>query len=219
MPDASPENPHASVLTERKSKFITKSCRCRSSGEAREFVARIRDEFPDATHHCWAFVACEPGSTREIGSSDDGEPRGTAGKPILNVLLRSGLGEVCSVVSRWFGGVKLGTAGLVRAYGQCALENLATLPRAQNIVWVNQKIRAPYRIYDSLLKLIEPLEIKIIDSSFQEDALLTLAVPEDRLESFKAAFDPGAPLSGAKIEIGPANDERDRGEGSVGRGN
>ena len=79
--------------------------------DAKIFIARIKDEFPDATHHCWAYVAGPPGDTAQIGMSDDGEPHGTAGKSILTVLLYSEIGETVAVVTRYFGGTKLGTEG------------------------------------------------------------------------------------------------------------
>ena len=83
---------------------------------ARAFVEQIRTKHADATHNCWAFVTGAPGHSGQVGFSDDGEPHGTAGRPMLQVLLHCGVGEITMVVTRWFGGVKLGTGGLVRAY-------------------------------------------------------------------------------------------------------
>ena len=178
-------NPHRSSLTIRKSRFESYSSRCQSGKEAREFVSLIREKNPDATHNCWAYAAGDPGSTLDIGSSDDGEPQGTAGKPILNALLHGGVGQICLVVSRWFGGVKLGTGGLSRAYGQCALDNLQSLPREENIIWTNWNIVLPYNQYDRATKILSELEIKIIKSSFGESVDLTLAVPADFIEVFR----------------------------------
>ncbi|HSR43143.1 MAG TPA: YigZ family protein, partial [Longimicrobiales bacterium] len=100
----------------RRSRFVTTLARAPDAEAAAAFVQRIRDEMPDATHHCWAFVAGPPGNTRAMGMSDDGEPHGTAGRPMLTALLHGGVGEVVAVVARWFGGTKLGTGGLARAY-------------------------------------------------------------------------------------------------------
>lgn len=102
-----------------RSRFVTTLAHAPTAAAAHAVVAQIRDELPDATHHCWAFVAGSPGSTTHIGLSDAGEPKGTAGRPILTVLLYSGIGEVVAVSSRWFGGTKLGTGGL--AHQRCTL--------------------------------------------------------------------------------------------------
>src|SRR5262245_29082875 len=115
-----------------KSRFIASAARAQSSADARAFVESLRSEMPDATHHCFAFVAGPPGSSNAVGSSDDGEPSGTAGRPMLSVLMNCGVGEIVVVVTRYFGGVKLGKGGLVRAYTgavQHALRELATVER------------------------------------------------------------------------------------------
>src|SRR5690606_7146777 len=93
----------------------------------------LRAEYPDATHNCWAFVAGPPGDTASIGMSDAGEPHGTAGRPMLDVLLHSDVGEVVAVVTRYFGGTKLGTGGLVRAYGGAVQHALAELPTTLHV--------------------------------------------------------------------------------------
>ncbi|NLG62975.1 MAG: hypothetical protein GX539_12100, partial [Candidatus Cloacimonetes bacterium] len=99
----------------QRSRFIATLAHAPDVESARAFIEEVRAEFPDATHNCWAFVAGPPGSTSHVGFSDAGEPHGTAGRPMLDVLLHSGIGEVAAVVTRYFGGVKLGKGGLVRA--------------------------------------------------------------------------------------------------------
>ena len=94
-------------------------------------------EFPDATHNCWAYVAGPPASTGRVGMSDAGEPHGTAGRPMLTVLLHSGVGEIAAVVTRYYGGIKLGTGGLVKAYGGAVLAALEALPRVERIDYVD----------------------------------------------------------------------------------
>ncbi len=98
----------------RRSRFLTTLAHAPDPAAAQAFVEVIKREMSDATHHCWAYVAGPPGSTARVGASDAGEPRGTAGRPMLNVLLHGGIGEVVAVTSRWFGGTKLGTGGLAR---------------------------------------------------------------------------------------------------------
>ena len=101
----------------KKSKFIVHIAHTPDLDSAKAFIQEINDKYPDARHNCWAHVAGAPGGSHVFGFSDDGEPNGTAGKPMLNVLMGSGLGEITAVVTRYFGGIKLGTGGLVRAYG------------------------------------------------------------------------------------------------------
>ncbi|GAK29250.1 YigZ family protein, partial [Serratia liquefaciens] len=101
----------------KKSRFITLLAPTSGVDAAKAFIQQVRDEHPAARHHCWAFVAGPPTDSQQLGFSDDGEPSGTAGKPILAQLMGSGIGEITAVVVRYYGGIKLGTGGLVRAYG------------------------------------------------------------------------------------------------------
>lgn len=115
-------------LTIKRSRFIATAQRTDDATQAREFIAAIRAEFPDARHNCSAFsVTPEPevNPNPQLHSSDDGEPAGTAGKPMLDVLIGSGLTNVTVVVTRYFGGTLLGTGGLVRAYSQSVRDVLA----------------------------------------------------------------------------------------------
>ena len=115
-------------LVIKKSRFITSVGHTKGVGEAEAFLNKIRQEFPDARHNCHAFNAGRGNETAFIGCSDDGEPKGTAGRPMLNVLVHSGVGEITVVVTRYFGGILLGTGGLVRAYQDSVKEVLAKLP-------------------------------------------------------------------------------------------
>src|SRR5690625_3641612 len=126
----------------QRSRFITTVAHAPTIEEARAFIDSIREEFPDATHNCWAFAAGPPGDTAAIGMSDDGEPHGTAGRPMLTALLHGGVGEIAAVVTRYFGGTKLGTGGLVRAYTssvQQALESLPTRERVDRTTLADRK--------------------------------------------------------------------------------
>ena len=124
-----------SVETEvKKSRFITYIAPATSRSEAIAYIASIRRQYPDASHHCTAFIAGSPKGGAAIAFDDDGEPSGTAGKPMLNVLLHKQIGEVVAVIVRYFGGVKLGTGGLVRAYSagvQSACEQLPLKARVR----------------------------------------------------------------------------------------
>lgn len=117
----------------KRSRFITWIGRADDGDEARDLIALARAEYPDARHHCSAYIHEVPGANRVERSSDDGEPSGTAGRPMLDVLVGSGLTDVVAVVIRYFGGVKLGTGGLVRAYSDAVSECLADVPRARRV--------------------------------------------------------------------------------------
>lgn len=108
----------------KKSRFITWIGRTDNEEEARDFIAAARQEFPDARHHCSAYIYEVEGANPVERSSDDGEPSGTAGRPMLDVLQGSGLTNITAVVIRYFGGIKLGTGGLVRAYSDAVSEGL-----------------------------------------------------------------------------------------------
>ena len=130
----------AAELEEKRSRFVAVLRRCDDEESARALVADLRRTHPTARHHCSAFLVDVPGSSRIERSNDDGEPPGTAGTPMLEVLRGTGLSGVSAVVVRWFGGTKLGTGGLVRAYG-------AAVSRAVDEAWrsgrVSEVSRAP----------------------------------------------------------------------------
>jgi uncharacterized YigZ family protein len=119
----------------KKSRFIARIEAVRSREEVNGAVARARADYPDARHHCWAYLLGPPADARSAGMSDDGEPAGTAGKPILNVLQHGHLGDVLIVVIRYFGGVKLGAGGLVRAYSAAAQQVLDKAPWRERVEW------------------------------------------------------------------------------------
>lgn len=186
VPDVTQAEAQPTQLIIRKSKFVTHSCRVASHKDALDFIKFIKQKFPDATHICWAYNGSAPASTLCVGYSDDGEPHGTAGQPILQVLLHSGLGQICTVVSRWFGGIKLGTGGLSRAYQQAAQENLASLPTADNLHLCKCQLILPYSQYDLFIQKMAMLEIQVVNSRFQENVTLDISLPYDRVDEFKS---------------------------------
>ncbi len=100
----------------KKSRFIARATCVSCREEAMTFLKKAKSDYPDARHHCWAYLIGDPSSASSAAMNDDGEPGGTAGKPILNVIQHKGVGDVMVVVIRYFGGVKLGAGGLTRAY-------------------------------------------------------------------------------------------------------
>lgn len=112
----------------KKSRFIARAGLVADRQAALAFVEAVKADYPDARHHCWAYLVGNPDTAANAAMSDDGEPSGTAGKPILNVIQHKGIGDVIVVVTRYFGGVKLGAGGLVRAYAGSTQQVLADLP-------------------------------------------------------------------------------------------
>ncbi len=169
----------------QRSRFITTAAHAPDANAANAFVGSVRELFPDATHHCWAFVAGPPGSTAHIGMSDDGEPHGTAGRPMLTVLLHSGVGEVVTVCTRYFGGVKLGTGGLSRAYAGGVKLLLQTLPTELKIKRVHVSVRVAYPHVESLQRLLDDLEVVVEHEEYGEEVRYQIAVPAMTLETLR----------------------------------
>lgn len=176
---------HRTELVLRRSQFITSTGHAPDIGAARAFIERIRQEFPDATHNCWAFAAGAPGQTTQAGFSDDGEPHGTAGRPMLTVLLHSGIGETVSVVTRYFGGVKLGTGGLVRAYQGAVRENLDSLPQQQHIIPAHLTVTLDYAHVDKVRRLLPAVEAQVHNENYQAQVSLHLVLPAEHLALFQ----------------------------------
>ncbi|BDX05390.1 YigZ family protein [Planctobacterium marinum] len=128
----------------KKSRFITRLMHTPSIDTAKAFVAQIKTEFSDARHNCWAFVAGAPSNSMQYGFSDDGEPSGTAGKPMLNQLAGSGVGEITAITTRYSGGIKLGTGGLVKAYGGGVKQALLELQTVQKVPLTCIQLRVPF---------------------------------------------------------------------------
>lgn len=165
----------------KRSRFVTTVVPVEGKEAARDAVQAIRDEFPDANHHCWAMVAGTPGDIYQTDQSDDGEPRGTAGKPMLNVLQHSGLGNTLVVVTRYFGGIKLGAGGLVRAYTQSVSGALASLRTQRSYIRSECVLELPYHLLDSLEHWLRDTPIVVQHKEFAELVQLTLQVPFSEL--------------------------------------
>ena len=171
-----------------RSRFITTLAPASTVDAARAFVAAVRAEFSDATHNCWAYVVGAPGSTAQIGMSDDGEPAGTAGKPMLNVLLGSGVGDVAAVVTRYFGGAKLGTGGLVRAYSGGVKAALGQLPLVEKVERVLLQVILPYRLYQPVERLLPAFEAEVIESQFAAEVTLRVRLPVEHANDWRGAL-------------------------------
>jgi uncharacterized YigZ family protein len=167
------------------SRFVACAGPAASVEDARAFIARIKSEFPDATHHVPAFVIGS-GASVITHSSDDGEPSGTAGRPALTVLQGSGLGDVVVVVVRYFGGTKLGTGGLVRAYQEAVRAVLAVLPRGEKTTTVTAMVELPYSLFERARQAVAAHRGEILDESFTERVTLAVRLRETDWAGFQA---------------------------------
>lgn len=171
----------------RRSRFITALGRAANRADASRFVADLRERHPGATHYCWAFNAGPPGSTARIGMSDAGEPHGTAGRPMLNALLNSGLGEVVAACARHYGGVKLGTGGLARAYGGGVKDALRICPVVKKTERSAVLIKIPYEAADRVKQLLAALDAPVTEQSFGVDVTYSALVPAGRREELETS--------------------------------
>jgi uncharacterized YigZ family protein len=169
------------------SRFIAIAGYTPTVADARVFIARVRDEFPDASHHVYAYLIGY-GASMTAGMSDDGEPGGTAGRPVLAVLRGSGLGDACVVVTRYFGGTLLGTGGLVHAYGDAAKAVLALLPRGEKVERSILTLTAPYALYETTRRLAEDQGALLVDQAFGVDVELRLQIDADRADALMDAL-------------------------------
>ncbi len=183
-----PATTHRTELTIERSRFIATLAHAPDVDAARTFIDSVRAEFPDATHNCWAFLAGPPGSTSHVGFSDAGEPHGTAGRPMLDVLLHSGVGEVAVVVTRWFGGVKLGKGGLVRAYGGAVQHNLETLPTKLLVERVTLDIHVGYAEVEALRRLLDDAGAEVHEEHYAADVRYRTGVPVSALPGLRAVL-------------------------------
>ena len=181
-----------------RSRFITTVAAAPTPETARYFVAEMRAEYPDATHHCYAYVAGAPGSTAQIGMSDDGEPGGTAGRPMLAVLLGSGVGDIAAVVTRYFGGTKLGTGGLVRAYSGGVKAVLTQLPLQEKVALRSLVVTGAYHWISALDRLLPSYEAQVDERTFDKEVTWHISVPEERCDALVQAL---TELSRGEIRI------------------
>lgn len=162
-------------IVERKSRFIATVRPVASEAEAEAFIEEMKKKYYDARHNCSAFVIGDRAQT--IRSSDDGEPGGTAGRPMLEVLLGSGIRNAAVVVTRYFGGTLLGTGGLVRAYSGAVKEALEKCVVSRQQFGVRFTVRTDYNSVGKIQYLLAGSNVKIEDSVYEADVVLTVMAP------------------------------------------
>jgi uncharacterized YigZ family protein len=179
---------HRVEQTIDRSRFICTVQRIIAPEEAQAFIKEMNTEFADATHNCWAYVAGAPGNTNRVGMSDAGEPHGTAGRPMLTVLLHSGLGEIAAVATRYYGGTKLGTGGLVKAYSGVVQLALDTLPRAERVDYVELAVAFGYASIALVQQLLPSLDAEVLVEEYGVTVRYRLRVPRPNVDGFRAGM-------------------------------
>ena len=174
----------ASEYIEKKSRFLGRVFPVSSEEEARACVEAVRKEHYDARHNCWCYIL-RGGQKRY---SDDGEPQGTAGQPMLNVFEREGIENVCCVVTRYFGGILLGTGGLVRAYTEAAKDALTDAGINRMDQWASLRVACPYNLYERVRLEAEKQGAVFESTDYGADITLALLLPEQAVERFSAAL-------------------------------
>lgn len=184
IPDLRPGEVFRVEQTIKRSRFIASVGHTPGVEEAKAFIEQIKAEFEDARHNCWAYCAGAAGSTDRIGASDDGEPHGTAGRPMLTAVTHSGIGEVTVVVTRYFGGILLGTGGLVKAYQSSVKMALEAVPTRIRTKTKRIKFSVEHRFVNQVLRKIETANGRILEKNFDMDADFDVEIPEDLAETF-----------------------------------
>jgi uncharacterized YigZ family protein len=177
------KQPCQSEIEIKKSRFIAYVEPVANRAEAMQRLAELRRQYPDARHHCWVLL-----SETDSGLDDDGEPGGTAAKPMYNVLMHRKLTNVLAVVVRYFGGIKLGAGGLVRAYSQAVSEALAD---AELVAVVRSKtlwFEVPFALESALRRWCEQQGVSILDAAYSEAVRLRVRLAEDSADAQCAAL-------------------------------
>lgn len=179
------EKIHSAELKVKSSKFIAHLVHSGKKTVAEKYYQQIKQKYHDATHNCYAYRISE----NEFRYSDDGEPSGTAGLPIFKVLENNEMFEVLLVVTRYFGGTKLGTGGLARAYSDAALESIKSSKKILKTRYVMISVQTTYNRYNDLLRLVSKFNGKFKQSDYQDKIDLTLQIPKSKFNLFQTEFD------------------------------
>jgi uncharacterized YigZ family protein len=173
-------------LEAKKSRFIARAGMVTTREAALAFVESTRTDYPDARHHCWAYLIGNPATDASAAMNDDGEPSGTAGKPILNVIQHKQIGDVIVVVTRYFGGVKLGAGGLVRAYSGATQKALADLPLVEHRPRRLYRLRFDFAQEQPLRHWADRHQGELLSIDYGQQVEARMSVPEEHTEAFEA---------------------------------
>ncbi|MCF9446856.1 YigZ family protein [Vibrio parahaemolyticus] len=195
--------PSAPALFEeeiKKSVFITYLAHTPSVDAAKAFVDQIKAKHSDARHNCWGFVAGRPEDSMKWGFSDDGEPSGTAGKPILAQLSGSGVGEITAVVTRYSGGIKLGTGGLVKAYGGGVQQALKLLQTIEKKITTKLRLTLDYGFMPIAQSIMLQFGAVEVAAEYSDQVILVVEIELREVSAFTQAI---INKSGAKAIVTP----------------
>ena len=181
-----PAAKHRVEFSVKRSRFIATAAPAANREAVSALLEDVRREFPDARHHCWACVAGAPDDASAYGSGDDGEPKGTAGAPMLNVLRHSGMGQIAVVATRYFGGIKLGANGLARAYSRCVSAVLEELATDEHVDCVDVEAKLQYTSLASVEHWLNERGVAIAERTFSEHVTLVMRVPVTVIDEFCA---------------------------------
>lgn len=169
----------------KKSRFLTFISPAAGKTEAMQFIAQIKAAHKDAGHHCWAYIGGSPSDSVHMGSSDDGEPKGTAGKPMLAVLQGTNTGEIVAVVVRYFGGVKLGTGGLVRAYSSGLQQLCPVMKTGLKHFYQQFQVQCDYAQMATIEYLLALNSGRVISIDYQQSVTAVIEVDSELVDAFK----------------------------------
>lgn len=167
----------------QRSRFICTLKRIDGFDDALSFVKSVKKKYSDATHNCYAFISNAAGTEQRF--SDDGEPQGTAGQPMLEVLKKKEIFMTAAVVTRYFGGVKLGAGGLVSAYTRAVAETVENAKIVKNVVGVSLEIKCGYEMYNALLQALKGKIFATLSTDFADNVKMTIAVPKEDADNIE----------------------------------
>ncbi|WP_235992348.1 IMPACT family protein [Cellvibrio polysaccharolyticus] len=196
------------VLEEKRSEFITWLIPVQNRQQAMDALQNLRQRYPGANHYCWAYILGNAQQPQSQAFNDDGEPSGTAGKPMLNVLTHRQAGDTLAVVVRFFGGIRLGAGGLVRAYSGAV--SMATEQADWKIITPAQPlaIQCDYASEDRIRHLLQQTGLSVTDSQYGSDVTLLLAAPLDQLPMLQQQVQTLTAGKGSVKVCEPAGEDR-----------
>lgn len=183
-----PSQPCEAVYEIKKSEFLAFAYPINSRDEAMGYVATLRARYPDARHHCYGYIIGDPNNTTSAGFDDDGEPNGTAGRPILNVLQHKAIGNCIIIVVRYFGGIKLGAGGLTRAYATSAQMAVDQMTLTTFIPKTVVTVRTSFAHEAQMRYLIGAVDGEIISVDYGADVIIRAQMDAARVDDFGAGL-------------------------------
>lgn len=181
------DTPAEGFYSEKRSKFLAFAFHVTSEEEVKQYVAEFRKKYYDARHVCWAYML---GADRtDFRANDDGEPSSTAGKPILGQINKNELTDILIIVVRYYGGVNLGTSGLIVAYRTAAAEAIANAEIVSQFVEEEVVFDFPYIMMNDVMKIIKDMSPRIISQTYDNTCEMKLSIRKSEAPMFKAKFD------------------------------